>query len=166
MRLARWPAVRRIERLLAGEPPPDSGASDPETRSSGGAPPAGGSRHAAGSPGNRLATSLWAAGQRRLAGAVEAAAVRLSENDLILEFSPEDRVLASFAEHNLDELTAACRESIGSEVRPNIKIEGHSPDEGGSDGLMDLVLKDPGVVLVRKIIGGDVVSVVADGDPN
>jgi len=166
LRLARWPAVRRIERLLAGEPPPDSGASDPETRSSGGAPPAGGSRHAAGSPGNRLATSLWAAGQRRLAAAVEAAAVRLSEDDLILEFSPEDRVLASFAEHNLDELTAACRESIGSEVRPNIKIEGHSPDEGGSDGLMDLVLKDPGVVLVRKIIGGDVVSVVADGDPN
>lgn len=167
LRLARWPAVQRVEALLSGESPPVAGGHDqgeePKT-------PAASSKsgaHASGSAGGRLSSALWAAGRRRLVGAVEGAVVSLSGDQLVLEFTSQTKSLAVFARENHDELEASCREVFGPLTQLKIEVEGGIATSGEDDDpLMRVVLEDHGVAMVQKVLGGGVISAVPDGDPN
>ncbi len=167
LRLARWPAVQRVEALLAGELPPAVGGQTQASGSDGPPAPSAGGAHASASPGGRLSSALWAGGRRRLAGAVESAEVQVSGDEVVMEFSTKTKALAVFAQENHGEIEASCREVFGPSTRLTIKIEG-GPAESieGNDPLMRSALEDPGVVLVQKILGGEVISAVPDGDPN
>lgn len=114
-----------------------------------------------------MSSALWAGGRRRLAGAVEGAEVRLSGDEIVMEFSGQDKALAVFAKENHDEIEASCREVFGPAARLTIEVEGGAA-EGieGDDALMRVVLQDQGVVLVQKVLGGEVISALPDGDPN
>jgi hypothetical protein len=166
MRLARWPAVKRIEGLLAGEDPP-SGVSG-----GGGEPGASGERdrgrHASGSAGGRLSAALWEGGERRLAGVVERAEVSGGAGAVTLRFSSDDDTIAGFANGEArSRLEAACREVFGPEVSLRLETEAPAPDEAAADGpLMRQALDDPGVARVVRIMGGEVASVRPDGRPN
>lgn len=167
LRLARWPAVQRVEALLAGEAPPVVGDQNPSSGSEGPAAPTGGGGHASASPGGRLSAALWDGGRRRLVGAVEGSEVRHSGDQIVMEFSNKAQALAVFARENRPELEALCQEIFGASTRLMIEIEGDSQavSEGG-DPLMLAALEDPGVVLMQKVLGGEVISVIPDGDPN
>ena len=167
MRLARWPAVQRVEALLAGEAPPAVGGQGQGSGSQAPAAPTDGGAHASASPGGRLSSALWAGGQRRLVGAVEGSTVRLSDDELVLEFSTQAKPLAVFARQCFDELEASCREVFGSSIRLTIEVEGGvAPGQEDENPLMREALADPGVILVQKVLGGEVISAVPDGEPN
>lgn len=167
LRLARWPAVQRVEALLAGEFPPVVGGQSQASGSDTPPAPSAGGAHASASSGGRLSSALWAGGRRRLVGAVESAEVRVSGDEIVMEFSIQTKALAVFAQENHDELEASCREVFGPSAQLTIEIEG-GPTESieADDPLMRAVLEDPGVILVQKVLGGEVISAVPDGDPN
>lgn len=167
LRLARWPAVQRVEALLAGEAPPNVGGQNPASGSDEPVPSPGGGAHAKASPGGRLSAALWDGGRRRLVGAVEGARVRHEGDQVVLEFESTARTLAVFARENHAELEALCRELFGASTRLTIEIEGDT-DAVGEDGdpLMRAALDDPGVVLMQKVLGGEIISVIPDGEPN
>ncbi len=167
LRLARWPAVQRVEALLAGESPPAVGGQSQASGSDGSAAQSRGGTHASASPGGRLSSALWAGGHRRLVGAVEGAEVRLSGDEIVMEFSRQTKALAVFAQESHDEIEASCREVFGPLARLTIEVEGGSVESiEGDDTLMRAALEDQGVVLVQKVLGGEVISAVPDGDPN
>ena len=111
--------------------------------------------------------ALWAGGRRRLVGAVESAKVRVSGDEIVMEFSNQTKALAVFAQENHDKIEASCREVFGPSTRLTIEIEG-GPTESieADDPLMRSALEDSGVVLVQKVLGGEVISAVPDGEPN
>lgn len=167
MRLARWPAVQRVEALLAGEAPPAAGGQEPVSGSREPGVPTDGGTHASASPGGRLSAALWAGGRRRLVGVVEGSTVRVSGDEIVLEFSTEAKPLAVFARQCFDELEASCREVFGPTIRLTFEGEGSAAlGQEDENPLMREALGDPGVILVQKVLGGEVISAAPDGDPN
>ncbi len=167
MRLARWPAVQRVEALLAGESPPAAGGRREGSGARASASPTDGGAHASASPGGRLSAALWASGRRRLVGVVEGATVQLSDDVIALMFTTKDRPLAVFADQHLAELEKSCREVFGHGVRLTIEIEGGvALDQEDEASLMREVRGDSGVILVQRILGGEVISAAPDGEPN
>ncbi len=167
MRLARWPAVQRVEALLAGEASPAGGGQGRLPGSQEPVVPTDSGAHGAASPGGRLSSALWTGGRRRLAGVVEGSTVRLSDDEIVLIFSTQAKSLAVFARENIDELEASCREVFGPSFRLTIEVEGGGPpDQKDDDLLKQEALRDPGIILVQKVLGGNVISAAPDGDPN
>jgi len=168
LRLARWPAVQRVEALLAGETPPVVGGEGPMLPSSGvPSDSGGGGVHASASPGGRLSAALWAGGRRRLVGTVEGAQIRLSDDQIVMEFSTQNRALGVYARENLDELEVVCREVFSGSIQLRVEFEnGASESIGNDDELMRTAVEDPGVRLVQKVLGGEVKWAVPDGNPN
>ncbi|HOC42999.1 MAG TPA: DNA polymerase III subunit gamma/tau [Thermoanaerobaculales bacterium] len=163
LRLARWPAVQRLEELLAGAPGgtlPQGGTPGP------GRGRAGGTASGAGDPRSRLAAVLWD-GQPRLASAVEQAEVSLEQDALVLRFGGGTGALASFAssQASVQALEAASTAAFGGARRA--RVEGGEPvDRGGAaDEVGRAALSDPGVELARRVLGGEIVAVRPDGEP-
>lgn len=167
LRMARWPAVQRVEALLAGKSPQAIGGQGQVSGPEGPVSTSGGGAHASASPGGRLSSALWAGGCRRLVGAVEGAEVRLSGDEIVMAFPTQAKSLAVFARENREEFEVSCRQVFGPSARLTIEVEGgFAAADEGDDPLMRAALEDPGVVLVRKVLGGEVISAVPDGDPN
>jgi len=158
LRLARWPAVQRVESLLAGDDPPaDANA--------GGGSAGHRSGHAPQSAGGQLSGALWNQGERRLAGMVESATVSQMDRRLVLGFSHDARRLASAAagEHR-STLEEVCRTVFGQEVELEVEVNGAPISQSTEqDDLTRRALDDDAVVMVRRILGGDVVDVRANG---
>ena len=162
LRLARWPAVQRLELLLAGDP----GGAVP----SGGAPRAGreqggGGAGGAGDPRSRLAAVLWD-GQPRLASAVEKAELTLEQETLVLRFAAGDAGLATFAGSAASRkaLEAACAAAFGSSRA--VRVEGGgAAGTAGADAVEQAVQSDPALALARRVLGGEIVAVRPDPEP-
>jgi len=163
LRLARWPAVRRIERWIAtGETPPAGSA--PPTRGSSAdrdGPPPGSSARPAG-----LAQALENE-HPRLAGAVAAAQVRVDGTEVVLAFTAEARPSATYAASEAVQavLARACREAHPGTDSVRIEVEAAADDGTSPDELRAEADADEGVAAARTILGGEVVSVRPDGGP-
>ena len=99
LRLARWPAVQRLEQLLSGasvEIPPAVAPAGSEPAPS---PAGGGAAPASSDPRTRLAGALWESGQPRLASAVEGAEVALEGRTLVLRYPSTAQAFAAPACH-------------------------------------------------------------------
>jgi DNA polymerase-3 subunit gamma/tau len=164
LRLARWPAVQRVERLLAGggevSPPPTTGAG------SVGEPSAGGVSSAGSAPerGNRLARALWET-QPRLASAVECARLEQTGPVVVLRFPPDAEAFARFAasDEAKGELEEACRGVFGGVGEVRVELEGGGSATGGANGGLEReVREDPAVELARQVLGGEIVAVRPD----
>jgi hypothetical protein len=162
LRLARWPAVQRLELLLAGDP----GGLVP----SGGTPRAGrerggGGAGGAGDPRSRLAAVLWD-GQPRLASAVEKAELILEQETLVLRFAAGDAGLAAFAGSAASRkaLEAACASAFGSARAVRVEGEG-TAGTAGADAVEQAVQSDPALALARRVLGGEIVAVRPDPEP-
>jgi DNA polymerase III subunit gamma/tau len=159
LRLARWPAVQRLELLLAGDP----GGAVP----SGGTPRAGSERGGGGAGGggdarSRLAAVLWD-GQPRLASAVEKAELILEQETVVLRFAVGEAGLAAFAGSAASRkaLEAACATAFGS--ARGVRVEGGgTADAAGVDTLEQAARSDPALALARRVLGGEVVAVRPD----
>ncbi len=166
LRLARWPAVRRVEAILAGETPPNI------PRPGGGDKPRHGDgsrgRHAAESAGGRLSSAVWARGLGRLAGVVEGAEVCAEGDVVTLRFAAENPGVAAFANGDArSQLEAVCREVFGAGVELRLETAPPADGEATVDGpLMRLAKEDPGVEMVRRVMGGEIVAVSVDGHAN
>jgi DNA polymerase-3 subunit gamma/tau len=159
LRLARWPAVQRLELLLAGDP----GGAVP----SGGTPRAGreqGGGGGAGDPRSRLAAVLWD-GQPRLASAVEKAELILEQETVVLRFAVGDAGLAAFAgsASSRKALEAACAAAFGSARA--VRVEGGGADTAGANAVEQAALSDPALELARRVLGGEIVAVRPDLEP-
>lgn len=159
LRLARWPAVQRLELLLAGDP----GGAVP----SGGTPRAGreqGGGGGAGDPRSRLAAVLWD-GQPRLASAVEKAELILEQETVVLRFAAGDAGLAAFAgsASSRKALEAACAAAFGSARA--VRVEGGGADTAGANAVEQAALSDPALELARRVLGGEIVAVRPDLEP-
>lgn len=167
LRLSRWPAVQRVEALLAGETPPEGMGEVPGggrvSRNDGGR---GG--HRADSPGGRLSSLLWEEDHRRLVGAVEAASVRMEEGSLVLDFSAASRLLADLAEgEGRRRLEEACRELFGADCELRIlRADPDASSSGRAEKLRKTALEDDGVAMVLRIFGGELRSVSPDFEIN
>jgi DNA polymerase-3 subunit gamma/tau len=162
LRLARWPAVRRLERWLAGDASPPEAGPPPAGRSDG-AP--GGDAPPRGARPASLADALWDE-QPRLAGAIEAARPTLDGDVLTLWFPGEAGVSARYAGSEVVRrpLEAACRRLYPDAATVRVAIEGGTgPDDRPADELLAEVEADPGVTLARSVIGGEIVGVRRDG---
>jgi len=162
LRLARWPAVRRVERWLAGGngPPADEGPTPPRSVES----PGGGPTPVGAHP-QTLAEALWT-DHPRLAGAVETAEVTRADDIVTLVYGPEAHALARYAETDAvrPALENACKAVYPgvAEVRVEV-VRGAGASPEGGDDLRSTAERDPGVVAARKIIGGEIVAVRPDG---
>jgi DNA polymerase-3 subunit gamma/tau len=163
LRLARWPAIRRIEQWLAGGQAPPAGEAPPSPTTldeTGGGPAPRGARPAT------LAEALWDK-QPRLAGAVEAGRVSVDGDVVTIRFDERARASANYAGSDavrsvLDEARRAVYPS-SREIRIEVEPADDPADESSPDTLMTEVENDPGVALVREIIGGEIVGVRPDG---
>ncbi|MCU0303229.1 MAG: DNA polymerase III subunit gamma/tau [Thermoanaerobaculales bacterium] len=162
LRLARWPAVRRLERWLAGETAPPATGPPTVTGRDGGPgsePPSAGARPAS------LADALWDE-QPRLAGAVEAARPSLEGDVLTLWFAGGAGASARYAGSAAMRrpLEAACRRLFPGAATVRVAVEGGSgADDAPTDELLAEVEADPGVARARAVIGGEIVGVRRDG---
>lgn len=125
IRLARWPAVRRLETWLAGGEV---------------APPPGGAGPTAGSTSN--------------AGGGGGSARGPSASSRPAETAPNAEPSSPAAE-------AAATES---EEHVEKGQEDASPEAAGTEDLLAVAEADAGVVLAKRILGGDVVAVRPDGE--
>jgi len=163
LRLARWPAVQQVERWLAGGEGPQTGGSTPSSPTSTDA--SGGGPAPMSTKPKNLAEALWA-NHPRLAGAVEAAAVMRVGDVVTFSFGAAAKSLARYAGSDAvrPALEKAC--SIvypgAAEIRFEIE-ETQEPSGESTDALLAEAEGDPGVVLAREIIGGEIVSVRPDG---
>ncbi len=162
LRLARWPAIKRVEQWLAsGEGPPTGGSppAPPTSKKPAGNPPPVSARPAT------LAEALWAESPR-LAGAVESARVISDDKVVTVSFSADAQALAKYAGSTAvrSTLEEACEAVYPGADKINVEVE-NGPDraEESESGLMAAVESDPGVVLARAIIGGEIVAVRPDG---
>jgi DNA polymerase-3 subunit gamma/tau len=167
LRLARWPAVQRVERMLAG----DGELPSPPTVDSGpaGGAVAGGEGGAGNAPrgGGRLAQALWET-QPRLASALERARVERDGSSVVLSFPEEAEALGRYAAS--DEvrrgLETACRQVFGEVGEVRVSVEGVAPSGASENGRLDGELRsDPGVELARQVLGGEIVAVRPDREP-
>ncbi len=182
LRLARWPSVQQIESFLGrGQITPPSGPASNEpasqTRSSTNGPSdppppvagaahtledggdaAGSSSHPAGSAGATLVDALLERQSQRLGAAVDRAQCELTDGDgtLRLRFSPEDRALAEHAHAAYAELLAVATETLGVTGLDLVVPENTA---SADEALRRAALADEQVVLVQKVIGGDLESV-------
>ncbi len=165
LRLSRWPAVKRLEAMLDGRAevaaPPASGGVPPAPSTPPPTGPAGGGGQPPGTPGSRLAEALWP-NHPRLAGAVDSAEVRLEGPTLVLRFPAEARTLARFADAERAQLEVVVRSAVSG--CSAVRIEEQEPGDGALSGLERTVAEDPGVELVRRVLGGDVRGVWPDRD--
>jgi DNA polymerase-3 subunit gamma/tau len=161
LRLARWPSIKRVEQWLAGGEGPPAGGSPPtpttsETR--GGGPPPVSARPAT------VAEALWV-NHPRLAGAVEAAQVTRDEATVTVSFAADAQALARYAgsEAVRPALESACSVVYPGTVKVLVEIEtGLEPPGANENALTAEAENDPGVALVRSIIGGEIVGVRPD----
>ena len=162
LRLARWPAVQRLELLLAGDP---GGAVPPRGASRAGHARGGGGVGGAGDLRSRLAAVLWD-GQPRLASAVEKAELTLEQETLVLRFAAGDAGLATFAGSAASRkaLEAACAAAFGSSLA--VRVEGGGAvGTAGADAVEQAVQSDPALALARRVLGGEIVAVRPDPEP-
>jgi DNA polymerase-3 subunit gamma/tau len=164
LRLARWPAVQRVESLLAGggdvPGPPTTGSGPVGGAGVGGlpgteAPPHGGSR---------LAQSLWET-HPRLASAVEQARVERDGPSVVLSFPAEAKTLGQYAasDEARSGLEKACRQVFGAVGEIRVVVEGAASSPEGANGRLEQEAReDQGVELARKVLGGEVVAVRPD----
>jgi len=166
LRLSRWPAVQRLEAMLADgtelSPRPEGGGGGgnaPPSTPSPAAPTGGGA--GGGPPATRLGEALWPT-HPRLAAAVESAEVRLEGPTLVLRFPAEARSLARFADGERARLEEAARGAI--EGCSAVRVEEQEPGDDALSALERAVAEDPGVDLVRRVLGGEVRGVWPDRD--
>ena len=135
LRLARWPAVQRLEQLLAGAPIESAPTSGGAGGSGSQAPPRGGGREPSGDPRARLAAALWESHQPRLASAVEQAEVEIADGGVVLRFEADAHGLASFAATaaSLRALEAACAASLDGVATVRVEAAGPAAAGGGED---------------------------------
>lgn len=163
LRLARWPAVVRIEEMLAGSP-----AQPPPERQPGGSrsqpPPSRGGSAPASDPGSQLAAALWESHKPRLASAVEEAEVAVEDGVVALRFAPEASALAAFAASpdSISSLEKACASALAG-VR-GVRVVAEASAAGGDEAgaLEREAAEDPKLELVRRVLGGEVVAVRPD----
>ena len=184
LRLARWPSIQRVERWLAGgqTPPAESAPPTPTAtgdRGSDPPPPASSARPAnmADDRGNdppppassarpaTLAEALWEK-HPRLAGAIEAARVSSDDGVVTIRFGAEARASANYAGSDAvrSVLETAC--GVVFPAAREIRVEAEAEEESGGEtpnALMTEAENDPAVILVREIIGGQIVAVRPDG---
>jgi len=163
LRLARWPAIKRVEQWLAGGEGPPTGGSPPsppttETRGGGGPPPVSAQP-------TTVAEALWA-NHPRLAGAVEAATVTRVGEIVTLAFAADAQALAKYAGSDAvrPALESACTVVYPGTSEIRVDVEAGQDESGTTEnGLAAEAENDPGVVLARSIIGGEIVRVRPDG---
>jgi DNA polymerase-3 subunit gamma/tau len=161
LRLARWPAVRRLEQLLFGAP---GGTVPPAGELHSGRVPGAGGAAGADDPRSRLAAVLWE-GQPRLASAVEQAEVSLEPDALVLRFAAGAKALTAFAGSpaSLKGLEAAGAAAFGG--ARGVRVEGgEAAGEAEADAVGHAALADPGLELARRVLGGEIVAVRPDPD--
>jgi DNA polymerase III subunit gamma/tau len=162
LRLARWPAIKRVEQWLAGGEGPPTGGSPPapttiETQGGGGPPPVS-ARPAT------VAEALWA-NHPRLAGAVEAATVKSDGETVVVTFTADARALAKYAGSDAvrPALESACAVVFPAAAGIRVEVEaGENEAASTENDLMAEAEGDPGVALARSIIGGEIVGVRPD----
>jgi DNA polymerase-3 subunit gamma/tau len=176
LRLARWPAVQRVERWLASGGTTTAGGGEPTT--SGGSPtatggqtppttpatPSGPSGSMDASP-STLGEALWA-DHPRLAGAVDAARVDSDGSVVTLSFPAEAAALARYAGSDAvrPALEKACRRIHPGTVEVRVVSEQSEEDATlATNGLREEVMSDPGIELARSVIGGEIAAVRPDG---
>ena len=175
LRLSRWPAVQRVEALLNGAPSPAAGSGGEGPRKTPAAPPSasstgarrGDSPHPAGSPGHLLSQALWP--QRpRIAGAVDAARVELTDGGLRIAFPADHAALARFlrAEEAARPLAAVAAEVLDGCREISVVVEGEGSSHDGNGSLTAAAEADEAVAAFRRIIGGEIVAVVPDERSN
>lgn len=165
LRLGRWPAIRRLEAMLAGDVPEPAPQGTPPVggQRTPSAPAARGGQGAApADDGGRLARALWDEGRPRLATAVEHAALERRGSTVRLVFEPAHR---GFAEtlSGADALLIAASRRLWPEVG-QVAVE-CAGDEDATDGLAARVAADDGVRLALEVLGGEVVRVRPDPAP-
>ncbi|NOZ94897.1 MAG: hypothetical protein GXP47_09185 [Acidobacteria bacterium] len=121
------------------------------------------SPHPPGSPGQVLSEALWP-GRPRIAAAIDAAHVDLVDGELRLTLPAEAAGLADFLRE--DEAAsrvsdAATRHLEGFEVL-RVSVEGEDAAGGGPSKLRALAESDDGVVMVQRVLGGTIRTVVPD----
>jgi hypothetical protein len=167
LRLARWPAVQRVEALLNGEKAagPVGGDSSPngaapatDSGASGDAPP-GGKPPAGATAQERLSHALWEDGHKQLASAVDSSRCSLDDGVLALHFGHEAAALAALIQETEHSklLDAACRSLFPEFTKLQMSVE------TGRASLEQEALADPQVLLVQRILGGEIVHVRPDG---
>jgi len=164
LRLARWPSIQRLEKLLAGTgevsmPPPAGGGSQQQPP-----PPRDSGTGSTTDPGSRLAAALWEQ-QPRLASAVERAAVTIEDGVVVLRYPDEASGLAEFAGSDAATrpLAAACREVLGVTGDARVEVKGRSQVDGeGRPALEREAAEDQQLELARQVLGGQVVAVRPD----
>jgi DNA polymerase-3 subunit gamma/tau len=166
LRLSRWPAVVRLEELLAGSPGEPSAASQAGGTGSH-PPPAKGGGSPSSDPGSRLASTLWEDHQPRLASAVEHAEVVIDDRVVVLRFAPEAHAFATFAKapSSIRALESACASALDGARAVRIDTVTAASDGAEAEALQRGALEDPQLDLARRVLGGDVVSVRPDRDP-
>ncbi len=218
LRLARWPAVQRIEAALAGEetvalptpptptiskppapqskaarpapappapaaasappapqaaqaapaPPAPAAASAPQAApapAAAPAPPAPAEDDPSASPLKRLSTALWD-DRPRIAAALESAELLIEGPTLTLSFGTGNKAkaMATFLDSGEARpiLEATCRQVFPGVDTVQIRVEGSAAAAKSAPGLEKDARNDPEVVLARRILGGDIVSVLPD----
>jgi len=163
LRLARWPAIKRVEQWLSGGEGPPTGGGPPspptvETQGGGGPPPVSAQP-------TTVAEALWA-NHPRLAGAVEGATVKRSDETVTFAFAADAQALAKYAGSDAvrPALESACAVVYPGASEIRVELEAGEGETGTTEnGLMAEVENDPGVILARSIIGGKIVDVRPDG---
>ena len=163
LRLARWPSVQKVERLLAGDPPtapsqgstPDSGPAQ--------APPDTGPAGEQGSPpGERLTAALWR-DHPRLASAVENAQVDVEGDVVVLRFGDAAAPLARYIRgEGWEGITAACRTVFGAPYDVRLEVTAPDADGGSAADIEHEARNDPQLQLAQRVLGGEVVAVRDD----
>ena len=101
-----------------------------------------------------------------LAGAVDSARVTSDGKVVTVSFSADAQALAKYAGSAAvrSALEDACETVHPGVVEIKVEVEtGPDRAEESESGLMAAVESDPGVALVREIIGGEIVEVRPDG---
>jgi DNA polymerase-3 subunit gamma/tau len=162
LRLARWPAVKRVEQWLAGGEGPPTGGSPPSPTNA--EPRGGGPTPISASPAT-LAEALWV-NHPRLAGAIEAASVIRDGEVVTVSFGADAQASAKYAGSNAvrPALESACEVVYPGVAEIRVEIEAGQDQPGvAENALMAEAENDPGVALARSIIGGEIVAVRPDG---
>ena len=170
LRLARWPAVRELEALLAGGGGTVASPRSPTGGGSAGSGPARdeGPSHPPGSAGERLARALWDDHPRH-AGGVEAADVRLDGDTLRLAFDAQQHNLASFLDgpdgrRVLEEVVAR---ELPEVVHLVIEEDGEPMGAGAEPSPLEREARDdPQVALALSVLGGEITAVRSDQEPS
>jgi len=167
LRLARWPAVQRIEAWLAGGTaapadgaPPVPGSAEPRHD---GPPPRGAAAADAAVPSD-LAAALWS-DHPRLAAAVDAAQVAVDGPVVTLRFPTAAAASARYAasDEARGPLEGACRRVFQGAIEVRVDVETAAADLGCAvEALLAEARRDPGIELARTVIGGEIVSVRPD----